>query len=326
MMHLRHRAVCTAAAAILLVLGRPALSQDYPARPVRLVVPYPPGSGTDIVARLLGQKLSESLGQQVFVDNRPGAGATVGTDAVAKSDPDGHTLLMADLGPLAIAPSFYPKLPYSPTKDLVPISEVAVLPFVLAGNPSVPARTVPELIALAKSKPGELTYASTGNGTAVHLTTKLFKQLTGIEMTHVPYRGSAPALTDLVAGRISVMFVNVLSAMSFVNSGQLRALAIGTPRRSGAFPDVPTFAEVGMPGFEAGVWFGILAPAGTPGPVIERLNAEIRRALEGPDIREKLAQQGAEIVVSTPEQFAAKIRAEADKWAKVIAKSGTRME
>lgn len=226
------RAVCAFASAVVVVLGSPALAQDYPVRPVRLVVPYPPGSGTDIVARLLGQKLSESLGQQVFVDNRPGAGATVGTDAVAKADPDGHTLLMADVGPLAIAPSFYPKLPYNPAKDFAPVSEVAVLPFVLAANPSVPVRTVPELVAFAKAKPGELNYASVGNGTAVHLTTELFRQLTGIDVTHVPYRGSAPALTDLVAGRVSVMFVNVLSAMSFVNAGQLRALAIGTPRRS----------------------------------------------------------------------------------------------
>jgi tripartite-type tricarboxylate transporter receptor subunit TctC len=215
---------------------------------------------------------------------------------------------IADVGPLAIAPSVFAKLPYNSIKDLAAVSQVAVLPFVLAATPSVPARTVPELIELAKAKPGELNYASVGNGTAVHLATELFKQLAGIEMTHVPYRGSAPALTDLVAGRVSVMFVNVLSAMSFVNSGQLRALAIGTPQRSGAFPDVATFAEIGMPDFEAGVWFGVLAPAGTPGPIIQRLNTEIARALASPDLKEKLAQQGAEVVVSTPEQFAAKIR------------------
>lgn len=314
------------AALVLVGFANTVAAQEFPVRPIRLVVPYPPGSGTDIVARLLGQKLSESLGQQVFVDNRPGAGATVGTDAVAKSDPDGYTLLMADVGPLAIAPSFYPKLPYNPGKDFAPVSLVAVLPFVLAVNPSVPARTLSELTALAKAKPGELNYASVGNGTAVHLTTELFKQLAGIDMVHVPYRGSAPALTDLVAGRVSVMFVNVLSAMSFVNSGQLRALAIGMPQRSQAFPDLPTFAELAMPNFEAGVWFGVLAPAGTPRPIIQKLNADIGRALQTPDIKEKLAQQGAEIAVSSPEQFAAKIQSETEKWAEVIKKAGIRLE
>jgi tripartite-type tricarboxylate transporter receptor subunit TctC len=303
-----------------------ALAQDYPNKPIRLVVPYPPGSGTDIVGRLLAQRLSEKLAQQVYVDNRPGAGATIGTTAVAKATPDGYTILMADLGPLAIAPSFYRQLPYDPVKELAPISQVAVLPFLLVVHPSVPARNVPELIALAKVKPGELNYASVGNGTAVHLATELFRQLAGIDIVHVPYKGSAPALTDLVAGRTSMMFVNVLSARGFLESGQLRAVAIGTAERSLAMPDVPTVAESAMPDFRAVVWFGLLAPAETPRPIVDKLNAEIVGVLRTPDFKTKLAEQGAEAVPSSPEEFSAHIHAEIARWAQVIRTSGVHME
>jgi tripartite-type tricarboxylate transporter receptor subunit TctC len=302
------------------------LAQDYPTKPIRLVVPYPPGSGTDIVGRLLAQRLSERLGQQVYVDNRPGAGATIGTTAVAKATPDGYTILMADLGPLAIAPSFYRQLPYDPVKELAPISQVAVLPFLLVVHPSVPARNVSELIALAKAKPGELNYASVGNGTAVHLATELFRQFTGIDIVHVPYKGSAPALTDLVAGRTSMMFVNVLSARGFLESNQLRAVAIGTAERSPAMSDVPTVAESGMPGFRAVVWFGLLAPAETPRLIIDKLNAEIVGVLGTPDFKAKLAEQGAEAVSSSPEEFSAHIHAEIVKWSQVIRTSGVHME
>ena len=301
-------------------------AQDYPSKPIRLVVPYPPGSGTDIVGRLLAQRLGESLGQQVYVDNRPGAGATIGTALVAKGTPDGYTILMADLGPLAIGPSFHRQLPYDPIKDLAPISQVAVLPFVLVVHPSVPAHNVRELIALAKAKPGELNYASVGNGTAVHLATELFRQIAGIDIVHIPYKGSAPALTDLVAGRTSMMFVNVLSVRGFLESGQLRAIAIGTAERSPSMPEVPTVAESVQPNFRAGVWFGLLAPAETPRAIIDKLNVETVRVLQTPDFKAKLIEQGAESVPSTAEQFSALIQAEMTKWADVIRSSGVRME
>jgi tripartite-type tricarboxylate transporter receptor subunit TctC len=304
----------------------PSSAQDYPNKPIRLVVPYPPGSGTDIVGRLLAQRLGEGLGQQVYVDNRPGAGATIGTAFVAKGTPDGYTILMADLGPLAIGPSFYRQLPYDPIKELAPISQVAVLPFVLVVHPSVPAHNVPELIALARAKPGELNYASVGNGTAVHLATELFRQIAGIDIVHIPYKGSAPALTDLIAGRTSMMFVNVLSVRSFLESGQLRAVAIGTAERSPAMPEVPTVAESTQPNFRAGVWFGLLAPAETPRAIIDKLNAETVRVLRTPDFKAKLIEQGAESVPSSAEQFSALIQAEITKWAEVIRSSGVRME
>ena len=315
------------AAGVLVTFGAaPSSAQDYPSKPIRLVVPYPPGSGTDIVGRLLAQRLGESLGQQVYVDNRPGAGATVGTAFVAKGTPDGYTILMADLGPLAIGPSFYRQLPYDPIKELAPISQVAVLPFVLVVHPSVPANNVPELIALAKAKPGQLNYASVGNGTAVHLATELFRQIAGIDIVHIPYKGSAPALTDLVAGRTSMMFVNVLSVRGFLESGQLRAVAIGTAERSPSMPEVPTIAESIQPNFRAGVWFGLLAPAETPRAIIDKLNAETVRVLQTPDFKAKLIEQGAQSVPSSAEEFSALIQAEITKWADVIRSSGVRME
>jgi tripartite-type tricarboxylate transporter receptor subunit TctC len=314
------------AAVVLIASATTSSAQDYPSKPIRLVVPYPPGSGTDIVGRLLAQHLGESLGQQVYVDNRPGAGATIGTALVAKGTPDGYTILMADLGPLAIGPSFYRQLPYDPIKELAPISQVAVLPFVLVVNPSVPAHNVPELIALAKAKPGKLNYASVGNGTAVHLATELFRQVAGIDIVHIPYKGSAPALTDLVAGRTSMMFVNVLSVRGFLESGQLRAVAIGTAERSPSMPEVPTIAESTVPNFRAGVWFGLLAPAGTPRAIIDKLNVETVRVLRTPDFKAKLIEQGAESVPSSAEQFSALIQAEITKWADVIRTSGVRVE
>jgi tripartite-type tricarboxylate transporter receptor subunit TctC len=314
------------ASVVLITSATTSSAQDYPSKPIRLVVPYPPGSGTDVVGRLLAQRLGESLGQQVYVDNRPGAGATIGTAVVAKADPDGYTILMADLGPLAIAPSFYRQLSYDPIKELAPISQVAVLPFLLVVHPSVPAHNVPELISLAKAKPGELNYASVGNGTAVHLATELFRQNAGIDIVHIPYKGSAPALTDLVAGRTSMMFVNVVSARGFVESGQLRAVAIGTAERSPAMPDVPTVAESTTRDFRAGVWFGLLAPAETPRAIIDKLNAETVRVLRTPDFKAKLIEQGAESVPSSPEEFSTHIRAEIARWAEVIRTSGVHME
>jgi tripartite-type tricarboxylate transporter receptor subunit TctC len=312
--------------AVLLSLAPDGRADTYPSKPIRLIVPYPPGSGTDIVARLLGQKLTESWGQPIIVDNRPGAGAIIGTEAAAKAPADGYTLLMGDVGPLTINPALYAKLPYDPAKDFAPVSEVAFLPFLLVVHPSVKANSIQELVALAKAKPGELNYASVGNGSAVHLATELFKTEAGVDIVHVPYKGSAPALADLIGGQVSMMFVNVLSALPYVKSGQLRALAIATPRRSSALPDLPTVAEANLPGFVAGAWFGILVPAGTPPEVVDKLSAEIVRILHLPDIVERLAGQGAEAIGDTPEQFAGHIRQETAKWAKVVKASGAHID
>jgi len=307
------------------VAATPGVASDYPSKPVRVIVPYPAGSGTDIVGRLIAQKLSERLGQPFFVDNKPGAAGTIGTGQVAKADPDGYTLLVADVGPLAIAPTFFGKIPYDPTKELAPIGQIANLPFILVVHPSLPVHTVPELIALAKSKPGKINYATPGNGTAAHLATEFFKQVAGVDMVQVPYRGSAPALTDLIAGVTSLMFVNVLSVQSFLEAGQLRALAIGGSRRSPAVPNVPTVAEYNM-NFSAGVWFGLLAPAGTPPSIIKKLNSELNAVLAMDDVTKPLAQQGTEVVSGTPEEFSALIRSEIGKWANVIHTAGIRAQ
>ena len=318
--------ILVACAAALLSVAADGRADTYPSKPIRLIVPYPPGSGTDIVARLLGQKLTESWSQQVVVDNRPGAGAIIGAEAAAKAPADGYTLLMGDVGPLTINPALYAKLPYDPAKDFAPVSQVAFLPFLLVVHPSVQADSLENLVALAKAKPGEFNYASVGNGSAVHLATELLKTEAGIDIVHVPYKGSAPALADLVGGRVSMMLVNVLSALPYVKSGQLRALAIATAQRSAALPDLPTVAEADMPGFVAGAWFGILVPAGTPPEIIGKLNAEIVRVLRLPDVIDRLASQGAEAIGDTPEQFAGHIRRETAKWAKVVKDSGAKID
>jgi tripartite-type tricarboxylate transporter receptor subunit TctC len=318
--------ILVACAAALLIVAADGRAETYPSKPIRLVVPYPPGSGTDIVARLLGQKLTESWSQQVVVDNRPGAGAIIGAEAAAKAPADGYTLLMGDVGPLTINPALYAKLPYDPAKDFAPVSQVAFLPFVLVVHPSVQANSVSELVALAKAKSGELNYASVGNGSAVHLATELFKTEAGIDIVHVPYKGSAPALADLIGGRVSMMFVNVLSALPYVQSGQLRAVGIAMAQRSAALPQLPTIAEADMPGFVAGAWFGILVPAGTPPAIIGKLNAEIVRILRLPDVIDRLASQGAEPIGDTPEQFAGNIQRETAKWAKVVKDSGAQID
>ena len=304
-----------------------AAQQAYPQRPVRIIVPYPPGSGTDIATRILGQKLTELWGQPVLVDNRPGAGAIIGVDAVAKAAPDGYTLGIADNGPLAINPSVYAKLPYDPVKDFAPVTEVATLPFMLVVNPSLPVKNVAELIALAKSRPGQINYASVGNGSVVHLATELFKTRAGVDLKHIPYKGSAPALQGVLAGDASVMFVNLFSALPLVQSGKLRALAAASATRIGALPDLPTIAEAGVPGYQFQTWFGLLAPAGTPRPVVAKLNEDFRRVLAMPDVRDTFLNKGGfEPVGSSVENFTQLIPAEIERWGKVVRDTGTKVE
>ena len=317
----------TAAGVVLALTGVAAAQPVYPNKPIRFVVPYPPGSGTDIVARLLGQKLTESWGQQVTIDNRPGAGAIIGVDAVAKAAPDGYTIGIADTGPLAINPALYPKLPYDPVRDLAPVTLVANLPFILVVHPSVKAANLAELIALAKSSPGKLNYASVGNGSAVHLATELLKTRAGIDLTHVPYKGSAPALNGVLSGEASLMFVNLLSSTQLVAAGKLRALAVGTSKRISAAPELPTVAEAGVPGYEFQAWFGVVAPAATPRPIIERLSQELRRIIALPDVRDRLLNQGGfEPVGSSAESFAKLIQTDMDKWGKLVRETGAKVD
>ncbi len=307
--------------------GPAAAQATYPTRAVRFIVPYPPGSGTDIVARMLGQKLADAWGQQVLVDNRPGAGAIIGVDAIAKAAPDGYTIGIADNGPLAINPALYPKLPYNPLRDFAPITLVANLPFILVVHPNVAATSVAELVALAKARPGQINYASVGNGSAVHLATELLKTRAGIDLVHVPYKGSAPALNGVLSGEAQVMFVNLLSSQQLVKAGKLRALATGTPKRLLAMPDLPTVAEAGVPGYEYLAWFGVVAPAATPRPIIERLNADLRRVIALPEIRERMVNQGGmEPVGGSAESFAALIPAEIEHWGKLVRETGARVD
>jgi len=317
------------AIAAVLSIGNvaPADAQGaYPTKPVRLVVPFPPGGTTDILARAVAQKLSETWGQQVIVDNRPGAGGNIGSELVAKSAPDGYTLLMGTVGTHAINPSLYAKMPYDHVKDFTPVILVAGVPNVLVVNPSLPVNSVSELIAYGKANPNKLNFASSGNGTSIHLSGELFRAMTGVQMTHVPYKGSSPALTDLIAGQVQLMFDNLPSSLQFIKAGKLRALAVTSLERSSALPDVPTLAESGLPGFEASSWFGVLAPAGTPNDIIVKLNTAIAGWLATADAKEKLAAQGAIAAGGAPDAFVRHIAAETSKWAKVVKASGAHVD
>jgi tripartite-type tricarboxylate transporter receptor subunit TctC len=310
------------AVGILAILSEStAAPQSYPNAPVKMIVPYPPGGPTDVVARVVGQKLSEQLGQQFIVDNRAGAGGNIGAEAVARSPADGYTLLVATTAH-AINMSLFKKLSYHTLKDFAPVSPLTHGPLVIVANPSLPVQNVRELIELAKSKPGELNFASSGNGQSTHLAGELFSAMAGVKMTHVPYKGSAPALTDVIGGQASLMFDTMLSAMPFVKTGKLKALAVTSAARSPAAPELPTVAESGLPGYEAIAWNGLLAPAGTPKEVIAKLSAELKKTLELPEIREKFAHQGFTAVWSPPEAFASFLQAEVEKWAKVVKTSG----
>ena len=314
-------AVMAAGAVALLPLGASAQAA-FPSKALTLVVPFSAGGTTDILARVVGQYMSKDLGQPVIIDNRAGAGGNIGAQLVARAAPDGYTLLMGTVGTHAINQSLYKKMAFDPIKDFAPISRVALVPNLLVANPSQPFKTVKEMIAYAKANPGKLTFASSGSGSSIHLSGEMFQQMAGVEMQHIPYKGSAPALTDLLGGQTAIMFDNMPSAIGHVRAGKLRAIAVTTPNRSPALPNVPTIAESGVPGYSATSWFGILAPAGTPAPVIARLNASILKALADPDVKKKLAEQGAEPHGEKPEQFAEFIRSETEKWGKTVKVSG----
>jgi tripartite-type tricarboxylate transporter receptor subunit TctC len=312
--------------ALLAGIATVASAQSYPNRTIRLVVPFPAAGTTDILARAVAQKLTEALGQAVVVDNRPGAAGNIGSDLVAKSAPDGYTLLMGTVGTHAINPSLYSKMPYDHVKDFAPVVLVAGVPNVLVVNPALPVNSVSDLIKLAKDKPGQINFASSGSGTSIHLSGELFKTMAGVDMTHVPYKGSSPALTDLIGGQVQIMFDNLPSALPQIKSGRLRAIAVTSLKRAPVLPDIPTINESGLPGFEASSWFGVLAPAGTPATVVARINAEVNKWLQSADAREKLLGQGAEAAGGSPERFANHIRAESEKWAKVVKASGAKVD
>jgi tripartite-type tricarboxylate transporter receptor subunit TctC len=321
-----NRLALAAFAVLCAAFATGASAQGFPTKPIRIVVPFPAGGTTDVLARAAAQKLTETLGQPAVVDNRPGAGGNIGAELVAKSAPDGYTLLMGTVGTHAINPGLYPKLPYDHVKDFAPVILVAGVPNVLVVNPSLPVNSVQELVAYAKANPGKLNFASSGNGTSIHLSAELFKLMAGVQMTHVPYKGSAPALQDLVGGQVQLMFDNMPSSLALIKAGKLKALAVTSKERAPALPDVPTIAESGLPGYDASSWFGLLAPAGTPPPAIARLNGEIAKWLATPEAREKLLAQGANAAGGTPEDFARFIAAETAKWQKVVKESGAKVD
>ena len=298
----------------------------YPNKPIKIVVPFPPGGATDIVARAIGFELQKAWGQSVVIENKPGAGGNTGADLVAKSTGDGYTLLMCTVGTHAINVSLYAKMPYDAVKDFEPVVLVAGVPNLLVVHPSVNAKSVKELTALAKAQPGKLNVASSGNGTSIHLSAELYKQMAGVDIVHVPYKGSAPAVADLLGGQVQMMFDNMPVSLPHAKAGKLRALAVTSLKRSPALPDVPTMDEEGLKGFDATSWFGLLAPAGTPKDIVAKLNAASVAALATPDMRERLAAQGADPIGNSPDQFAAFIKAEIEKWAKIVKASGARVD
>ncbi len=304
----------------------PGLAQGYPSRPIRLVVPFPPGGSLDVVARAIGQKLTAAWGQPVVIDNRPGAGGNIGADLVAKSAPDGYTILEGALSTHAVNVSLYSKLPFDPVRDFAPITLVATTPNVLVVNSAFPVNSVPELIAYAKAHPGALSFGSGSNGSAGHLAGELFKAEAGVDMVHVPYKGAAPALQALLAGDTQLMFDNLANSMPQLKAGKLKALAVTTAKRSALAPDLPTLAESGLPGFDIYTWWGLLAPAGTRPEIIAKWNAEVTRILGAPEMRAFFAQEGAEPAPTTPDAFAALIRSETTKYARIVKASGAKVD
>lgn len=319
-----HALTLSFTAAALACAATPLAAQEYPVKPIRMVIPFTPGGSTDILGRVIAQKLGESFARQTIVDNRPGAGGTIGTDIVAKSPADGYTLIMGHIGTFGVNPTLYPKLPYDTVKDFQPISLFALIPNLMSVNPSLPARSVKDVIALAKAKPGEMTYGSGGNGSAAHLATEYFKLLSKTNIVHIPYRGTAPALTDLIAGNISLVITGVPAQIGFIKSGRLRPLATATAKRLSIFPDLPTIAEAGVKGYEATQWYGVLAPAGTPRPIVDKLHGAIVKSLQSADVKERLEREAGIPVGNTPEEFGAFIQKEIARWAPVIKASGAK--
>jgi tripartite-type tricarboxylate transporter receptor subunit TctC len=321
---LSRRAIVAALA--LAVSAGGAFAQSWPAKPIRLVIPFPAGGSTDIVGRLLADKLSQSLGQPVVVDNRAGAGGPTGSDAVAKAAPDGYTLLLGTSSTHAIAPSLYAKPPYDATRDFAPVSLLGTATILMVVHPSVPAKSVAEFVALAKAKPGQMMFGSTGNGSVSHLTAEHFKSMAGVDMQHVPYKGDSPMTIDLVAGRVQVAFGTAVAFLPYVQAGKLNALAITDAKPSPVAPKLPTVAASGLPGFEALQWFGLLAPAGTPKEIVTRLNGEVVKALQLPDVQEKLQGLGIQIAGGSPEQFGGFMRSETAKWGRIVRDSGAKVD
>jgi tripartite-type tricarboxylate transporter receptor subunit TctC len=321
-----HAPLLAAALAAALAGAHPATAQDFPTRPITLIVPYTPGGGNDAMARVVADKMSVALGQQIVIENRGGAGGSIATRQVARAAPDGYTLGLGGTGTLAIDPTLYPNVGYDPRKDFAPVGLIATSALIVLVNPSVPAKTLEEFIALAKAEPGKIDFASAGSGSGIHLGTELLAYMAGIKMTHIPYKGSAPALTDLIGGHVALYFSSLPPAIGLVREGKVRALAVTGPTRAKVFPDIPTVAQAGLPGFEAVLHYGIVAPAGTPRPVIDKLNAAMRTALASPDVQTRIDTDGAEVFASTPEQYAADIDREETKWSDIVRRSGAKAE
>ncbi len=313
-------------AALLCASSSYAVAQNYPSRTARMIVPWTAGGTADLMARIASQKFSESFGQQFVVDNRPGAGGLIGTDQVAKAAPDGYTLLLATTAPNSVAPSLYAKLPFDPVKDFASISLMATTCYVLSVHPSMPVSNARQLVALAKSRPGQLTFSSPGSGTPNHLSGEMLKMLTGIDMQHVPFKGSAQAISDVIGGQIALSFENIVVASPFVKNGRLKALAVTSAKRANALPSVPTMAESGVAGFEAVGWFGVVAPAAIPKDILAKLNTEMARMLASPDVKERISSLGAEVVSTTPEGMDQFNQAQIALWGKVVKASGARAE
>lgn len=322
-MHMQRMAA--ALGVLLAAVSGLAGAQTYPSKPIRIIIPFPPGAATDITGRYIAQKLGEAFGQQAIPDNRPGANGTIGVEIAAKAPPDGYTLVLAQTGNLAISPGLT-KVNYNPVRDLAPISLVIASPHVLAVHPSLPAKSLKEVVAIARSKPGELNYASTGSGSAGHLGMELLKKATGMDIVHVPYKGATAGLTDLVAGQVVLMFTSTLSTAQVIHAGRVRALAVGGSKRSPALPAVPTVAELGYPGFEVVSWWGLVGQAAMPRDIVARLNKEVVTMMASQDAKDRIGALGADIITNTPEQFAAYIKSEIAKWGQAIKDSGARVD
>jgi tripartite-type tricarboxylate transporter receptor subunit TctC len=314
-------------AAACVVPATVTAQSDYPSRPLRIIVGFPPGQATDVIARMIGERLSASFGQPVVIDNKPGQGGSIGAAAAAKAPADGYTMLISATAPLATNPNLYKNLPYDPSKDFAPVTLVANLPFVLVANPNLPASNIRELIALAKARPGQLTFASSGSGSTSHLSMEMLKAATGIDIRHVPYKGSPQAFTDVMGGQVDLVFDTAVYALPQVRAGRVKMLAVASARRSALLPDLPTVAEQGVPGYESGAWLGAVFPVGTPAPVVARMYAELNRIMNAPEMRERLSSLGGEPLSSaSPEEFGRHISSEMRKWGKAVADSGARIE
>jgi len=310
---------------IALVVTADAFAQSYPVKPIRLVLPYPPGGGTDVIARPLAQKLTEQLGQQVMVDNRGGAGGNIGMEFVAKSPADGYTLLFALTAQYAVNPSLYPKLPYDPVRDYAPISLLANAPYLLVVHPALPAKSVAELVTLVKARPGQLSYSSSGNGSGAHLAGEMLRSLAHVEIVHVPYKGAGPAMPDLIAGQVQLSFITYTAAGPHIKTSRLRALGVTTAKRSPTLPDLPAIGET-VAGYDSAVWYGFAAPAGTPPEIVSKLNTEVLRVLAAPDFRSRITLEAVSPIGSTPEEFGSFMKSEIVRWAKVVRDSGAKVD